>query len=177
MGQDHSGWTDERVERLKELWAQGQSAAQIAMDLDAISRNAIIGKARRLGLPQHSYTTKKLNARLLTPRGDRVRGSPTGQRHHNNLASVNAERHAAREDPGLQLPASAPLPGSAPRPWITRTFGECAWPIGEGEGPDLLSCCLPVVEKGWCLAHFVRGTQRPAQSSKPAGAERHRRAA
>ncbi|HEX8401279.1 MAG TPA: GcrA family cell cycle regulator [Allosphingosinicella sp.] len=43
-------WTDERIERLKELWSQGMTASQIAEELGTISRNAVIGKAHRLGL-------------------------------------------------------------------------------------------------------------------------------
>jgi GcrA cell cycle regulator len=43
-------WTDERIERLKELWTQGMTASQIADELGSVSRNAVIGKAHRLGL-------------------------------------------------------------------------------------------------------------------------------
>ena len=39
------GWTDERVELLKKLWADGLSASQIAAELGGITRNAVIGKA------------------------------------------------------------------------------------------------------------------------------------
>ena len=40
-------WTDERVELLKKLWADGLSASQIAAELGGITRNAVIGKRRR----------------------------------------------------------------------------------------------------------------------------------
>ena len=43
-------WTDERVELLKKLWADGLSASQIAGELGGITRNAVIGKVHRLGL-------------------------------------------------------------------------------------------------------------------------------
>lgn len=43
-------WTDERIERLKEMWSRGMTASQIADELGATSRNAVIGKAHRLGL-------------------------------------------------------------------------------------------------------------------------------
>src|SRR6266705_4759088 len=42
-------WTDERVELLKKLWADGLSASQIAGELGGITRNAVIGKVHRLG--------------------------------------------------------------------------------------------------------------------------------
>ena len=41
-------WTDERIERLKNMWAKGATASQIADELGGVSRNAVIGKAHRL---------------------------------------------------------------------------------------------------------------------------------
>ncbi|WP_397542430.1 GcrA family cell cycle regulator [Roseovarius salis] len=43
-------WSDERVEKLKKMWAEGQSASQIAKELGGVTRNAVIGKVHRLGL-------------------------------------------------------------------------------------------------------------------------------
>ena len=43
-------WNDERVELLRKLWAEGQSASQIAAQLGGVSRNAVIGKVHRLKL-------------------------------------------------------------------------------------------------------------------------------
>jgi len=43
-------WTDERIDRLKHLWSNGMTASQIADELGGVSRNAVIGKAHRLGL-------------------------------------------------------------------------------------------------------------------------------
>jgi len=43
-------WTDERVELLKKMWAEGKSASQIAKELGSVTRNAVIGKVHRLGL-------------------------------------------------------------------------------------------------------------------------------
>jgi GcrA cell cycle regulator len=43
-------WTDEKVNKLKELWGKGQTASQIAEIIGGLSRNAVIGKAHRLSL-------------------------------------------------------------------------------------------------------------------------------
>jgi GcrA cell cycle regulator len=43
-------WTDERIEQLKTMWEKGLTASQIADELGGVSRNAVIGKAHRLGL-------------------------------------------------------------------------------------------------------------------------------
>lgn len=51
-------WTDERIERLKELWTKGMTASQIADELGGVSRNAVIGKAHRLGLQSRPSPVK-----------------------------------------------------------------------------------------------------------------------
>jgi len=43
-------WTEERIDRLKSMWAEGATASEIAEKLGGVSRNAVIGKAHRLGL-------------------------------------------------------------------------------------------------------------------------------
>ena len=50
-------WTDERVELLKTMWAEGKSASQIAKELGAVTRNAVIGKVHRLGLSSRNGDT------------------------------------------------------------------------------------------------------------------------
>ncbi|MCW1955230.1 MAG: GcrA cell cycle regulator [Roseobacter sp.] len=49
-------WTDERVEVLKKMWGEGQSASQIAKELGGVTRNAVIGKVHRLGLSNRTTT-------------------------------------------------------------------------------------------------------------------------
>ncbi|UYV39607.1 GcrA cell cycle regulator [Rhodobacteraceae bacterium D3-12] len=51
-------WTDERVEVLKKMWGEGQSASQIAKELGGVTRNAVIGKVHRLGLSNRSAGSK-----------------------------------------------------------------------------------------------------------------------
>ncbi|WP_315760226.1 GcrA family cell cycle regulator [Sphingomonas sp. Y38-1Y] len=43
-------WTEERIDTLTRMWESGSTASQIAEELGGISRNAVIGKAHRLGL-------------------------------------------------------------------------------------------------------------------------------
>jgi len=49
-------WTDERIEKLKSLWGSGKTAAEIAEELGGVTRNAVIGKANRLGLSAKATT-------------------------------------------------------------------------------------------------------------------------
>ena len=51
-------WTEEKVNKLKELWGKGNTASQIAEIIGGLSRNAVIGKAHRLNLSAKS----KLNS-------------------------------------------------------------------------------------------------------------------
>ncbi len=60
-------WIDEKVDLLKSLWKQGKSASEIAGIIgDDISRNAIIGKAHRLGLAGRPSPIKKRELKLAT---------------------------------------------------------------------------------------------------------------
>lgn len=60
-------WTDERVEQLKKLWAEGLSASQIAAQLGGVSRNAVIGKVHRLHLPGRAKSGGSRSPRTKRP--------------------------------------------------------------------------------------------------------------
>ena len=60
-------WTDERVETLKRMWAEGQSASQIAKELGGVTRNAVIGKVHRLGLSNRNDDTAEAAAAAPAP--------------------------------------------------------------------------------------------------------------
>jgi GcrA cell cycle regulator len=51
-------WTEERIERLKTMWHEGATASEIADKLGGVSRNAVIGKAHRLGLESRPSPVK-----------------------------------------------------------------------------------------------------------------------
>ena len=55
-------WSDERVELLKRLWGEGQSASQIAKELGGVTRNAVIGKVHRLGLSNRNGSAPAASA-------------------------------------------------------------------------------------------------------------------
>ncbi|HEX9322035.1 MAG TPA: GcrA family cell cycle regulator, partial [Xanthobacteraceae bacterium] len=61
-------WTDERVELLKKLWADGLSASRIAAELGGVTRNAVIGKVHRLGLSGRAKTPSSSVSRPRKPR-------------------------------------------------------------------------------------------------------------
>ena len=55
-------WTEDKVNKLKELWGSGKTASQIAEIIGGISRNAVIRKAHRLELSAKIKTRSSINA-------------------------------------------------------------------------------------------------------------------
>jgi len=51
-------WTEERIATLTKMWENGATASQIADELGGVSRNAVIGKAHRLGLKSRPSPVK-----------------------------------------------------------------------------------------------------------------------
>ncbi len=70
-------WTDERVELLKKLWAEGLSASRIATEIGDVSRNAVIGKVHRLGLAGRA---KEKGSSAPRPRKRQNTAAPTAPR-------------------------------------------------------------------------------------------------
>lgn len=60
-------WTDNRVEKLKDLWAEGLSASVISGQL-GVSRSAVLGKVHRLGLSGRPASTKKPKRKSRAPK-------------------------------------------------------------------------------------------------------------
>ena len=96
-------WTDERIDRLKAMWAEGSTASQIAEDLGGVSRNAVIGKAHRLGLESRPSPVKA--------------GEEKGKKVKAAAAAAAASPKADKPKPAPKTAAPAPEPRAAtPRP-------------------------------------------------------------
>ena len=72
-----SEWTDERVQKLRDMWTDGMSASQIANELGGVTRNAVIGKAHRLGLQKRPSPIKRQGVSILDLK-DRMCRWPNG---------------------------------------------------------------------------------------------------
>ncbi len=86
-------WTDERVERLTKLWAEGLSASQIATLLGGVSRNAVIGKVHRLNLPGRAI---KPGGAALGTRSTKRAATPTQQQRPATFTARVATRTVTR---------------------------------------------------------------------------------
>ena len=145
-------WTDERVERLKKLWAEGLSASQIAAQLGGVSRNAVIGKVHRLNLPGRA----KAGGTQATARPKRP--APAAPRPATFQARAVTPRTAARpaavakddmdtefEAVAEQLPVPANgnnvvVPMSRKLELTQLTERTCKWPIGDPLNDDFHFC-------------------------------------
>jgi len=123
------GWTDENVELLKKLWADGLSASQIARKIGEVTRNAVIGKVHRLGLACRKTTSRQPVPRRTSPRRDR------------------SGRVELRLPPSRFVRAASPLPPSPPPsvaalmlPLRQLRDDQCHWPIGDPRAPGFGFC-------------------------------------
>lgn len=101
-------WTDERIEQLRTMWEKGLTASQIADELGGVSRNAVIGKAHRLGLkarpsPVKAVETPKAPNAAPAPRPTTAAPTPA--------APVRAAAPVRPAAPPVQR---APAPAAAP---------------------------------------------------------------
>jgi GcrA cell cycle regulator len=122
-------WTDERVEQLKQLWAEGLSASQIAGRIGGVTRNAVIGKVHRLGLAGRATPT--------APRPKSVRPSPAEPVSRVTPLSLESLCH------GVDRPTVSSIGGQ-----------QCKWPIGDPAAEDFHFCGQPTTSsKPYCAYH------------------------
>lgn len=175
-------WTDDRVDLLKKMWGEGQSASQIAKELGGVTRNAVIGKVHRLGLSNRAGSAGAA-AKPAKPDAKAKPSSP---------AAAKAKPAAARAEPKAEpaapvaetrpvpirrqiIPAGQPLP---PQPSANEISPEalasvrevekkakkislmeltertCKWPVGDPATDDFWFCGLSTQQgKPYCEAH------------------------
>jgi GcrA cell cycle regulator len=174
-------WTDERVETLKKMWGEGQSASQIAKELGGVTRNAVIGKVHRLGL-----SNRTAGAAAPKPETKAKPAAPAPKVETKPRPQPKTEAARPIPEPGSEpkpasparrqiIPAGQPLP---PQPSANEISPEalakvneiekkskkislmeltertCKWPVGDPATEDFWFCGLPVqAGKPYCEAH------------------------
>ena len=105
-------WTDERVETLKRMWAEGQSASAIAKELGGVTRNAVIGKVHRLGLSNRSEEAEPAPAASEPAAEKKADRKPAAAAAPPDPAPepAAAEAQPAAEEPAPQPAAFVPVP-------------------------------------------------------------------
>jgi GcrA cell cycle regulator len=127
-------WTDERIADLTKRWADGESAAQIAMAFGgALSRCAVLGKIHRLGVPKR----RTIAARVGRPR---AAGAAKAKPEAMRSAAPRRPRLAAR--PLCAAVASAPSARATERrlQLVDLEADSCRWPHGDPRAPDFFFC-------------------------------------
>ncbi len=137
-------WTEETISRIRALWSEGHSTAEIGRRM-GISKNAVVGKAHRLQLParpspiRRGSGEKRVSARATVRR---VTG-PTLPA----LQSVSRPAPLQPKPPVLLRAVSV-----QPRP--AGRVSSCCWPLGEPGKPDFRFCGDPTVPaKPYCDEH------------------------
>jgi GcrA cell cycle regulator len=141
-------WTDERIDTLKSMWEKGMTASQIAEKLGGVSRNAVIGKAHRLGL-QSRPSPVKANDADEKPAAKAAKPAPV---------PAPAPKAAAPK------PAPAPTPAPVPRP---AQRPEPAAAIGGDSGTASSKVVLRSVGPGGFIRQAPGEQQSPVPPAPP----------
>jgi GcrA cell cycle regulator len=166
--QKDTSWTDDRVELLKKLWSEGQSASQIAAELGGITRNAVIGKVHRLGLSGRAKAPSSAVPRPRKPRPPShmlrnmsrpaVRGNTALARHP--LAVYELEPELEQE------PLENIVPIGQRCTLLELSDSKCRWPIGDPGAADFFFCGgKPVGDLPYCAYH-ARMAYQPASDRR-----------
>lgn len=164
-------WTDDRVELLKKLWAEGLSASQIANRLGGVTRNAVIGKVHRLGLSGRTTTS-----RAKAPRTRRRAVHHPGRQSRPQLrtqgsAALKPDYSADAEEEYELVPAPIKelvIPLHERASILTLDETKCRWPIGDPGDEDFHFCGRhSEVGVPYCEYHSSVAYQ-PAQSRRKA---------
>ncbi len=171
-------WTDERVELLKKMWNEGQSASQIAKELGGVTRNAVIGKVHRLGLSNRTGGAAPSAPAEKPAAKPRAAAKPAAKPSEPAAASAPMKEAPARPPvpqrrpiitAGQPLPPQ-PSPNEIPEEALKRqsevekkakkltlmelTERTCKWPVGDPATEDFWFCGLAVQPgKPYCEAH------------------------
>lgn len=130
-------WTDERVELLRKLWAEGLSASQIAHELaNGITRNAVIGKVHRLGMSGRVKAASSVSSR---PRMKSMR--PAHSRPNTPIMRGNTAL-ALRPQP-MEAPQPIEeivIPISEMVTILELKEAMCRWPVGDPTTAEFRFC-------------------------------------
>ncbi len=151
-------WTAEAIERLKALWAEGHSTAEIGRRM-GISKNAVVGKAHRLNLPARPSPIR----RDAAPRPAPVPRAPRPMSVA-RAAPPPMLRAAPAAPPAPAVAAAPPAPVLRAFPAARPRMGSrsCCWPIGEPGTSGFRFCGgEPMAGKPYCTEHAALAYVKP----------------
>ena len=144
-------WTQEREEKLKELWKKGHTASQIAEILGGTTRNAVIGKAHRL----------KLAARAAS------KGSKVLKKQNLGNNDIKNEKFVSRKARFKSLLLDKNFEPEKPKTLEELEDKNCRWPIGHPNEKDFYFCGrTPVEGFSYCKLHVLYAFQPKNQKEE-----------
>ena len=160
-----SGWTDERISILSELWDSGKTANEIAEILGGVSRNAVIGKAHRLGLSSRPspIKQKEVVAEAVTVQATQATA----------VVDTADEDDSEAEDDSR----SAKIPaGGATILQLTERM--CKWPHGDPQKKGFHFCGKASVPgMPYCAEHAAMAYQSQTKKKTPMDLSKYKEAA
>ncbi|MBV0887483.1 GcrA family cell cycle regulator [Komagataeibacter oboediens] len=174
-------WTEETIARLRDLWQQGLSTAEIGRQL-SVTKNAVVGKAHRLGLkPRPSPIRRAAKAASApaattaeapapTPAVEITPATPAAEAAAAPAvtpAAPQAPQKAPAKAQATPTPAPQPKPAAAaetaPAPRATRATKAALRPVSEPRRRSSQSCCWPLGDPGTPGFHFCGATPLPGK--------------
>jgi GcrA cell cycle regulator len=173
-------WTDERIQRLKQLWAEGHSCSQIAADMGGITRNAVIGKVHRLDLAGRITAAPRYRSgpvsyeEKLRRNAERLARKVIAQAQRAAWSTTSRRQRAAR--PPCPPTEPAPIaPDMQPCTLQELQRDSCRWPIGHPGEADFYFCGgARLSGHSYCGFHKGLAYQRPlaARAYHPLGSSK-----
>jgi len=140
-------WTEEKVEKLKELWSKGHTASQIADLLGDTTRNAVIGKAHRLNL--EARAPSKSTQSIHKQENKQVRKSSQVMSRKSKFQSILLDKNFEAENPTALE---------------NLTDSTCKWPVGHPDEENFYFCGrTPEGEFPYCKLHVLYAFQPKGQ--------------
>ena len=137
-------WTDEKIDKLKKLWGQGNTASQIAEIIGGVSRNAVIGKAHRLNL----------SAKIKT------RTAASNKDFDSTMEGKEIKNNRGRKSKFKSLIIEKNFEPENPKQLEELDENSCKWPIGHPDEKSFYFCGRNSLKDfSYCKLHLLYAYQ------------------